>query len=68
MAESRPKKVKYVGLSDERVIRKSDWDKAGVKSTDTTRWNRKNKFTVDGLSEGALTLLKKDKDFVITNG
>lgn len=55
-------KVKYVGLSDERVIGAADWASIGV-THDGVQWDASNGFTVDISDEAANWLLPHDREF-----
>lgn len=62
------KHVKYVGLSDIRIIRKEDWAMIGVEHDDVI-WNRRNRFTVpaDKLSKEVLEYCQHDPELVIVS-
>lgn len=59
--------VRYVGLSDARVILKDQWALIDIDNEDV-EWNRSNHFTVraSDLSEQALGYCKSDPELVIT--
>lgn len=62
------KHVKYVGLSDVRIIRKEDWARIGIEHDDVA-WNRQNHFTIpaDDLSKEVLEYCQHDPELVIVS-
>lgn len=64
----KEKYVKYVGLSDVRIIRKEDWATIDVEHDDVV-WDRKNHFTVpaDSLPKRVLEYCERDPELVIVS-
>lgn len=62
------KYVKYVGLSDVRIIRKGDWATINIEHDDVV-WNRQNHFTVsaDDLPKEVLEYCEHDSELVIVS-
>lgn len=60
--------VKYVGLSDIRIIRKEDWASIDIDHEEVV-WDRSNHFTVraSDLSEQALGYCKADSELIVTS-
>lgn len=58
-------KVRYKGLSDERIIRSQDLKKHGIAIDATLTWNRSNNFAVvvDGMSDELESLLRDEGTF-----
>lgn len=58
--------VRYIGLSDARVIRKQDWKAVGVTQGDCV-WIKDNKFEIpiDKLSSDAVNWCDGQSDFVV---
>lgn len=62
----REKYIKYMGLSDIRVIRKETWKKIGVES-DTVQWDKSNQWRIkaEDLPEGVLRYCENDREFAV---
>lgn len=62
------KHVKYIGLSDVRIIRKADWAQIGIEHDDV-EWNRRNGFSIpaDKLSKEVLEYCQHDSELVIVS-
>lgn len=62
----REKYIKYMGLSDIRVIRKETWEKIGVEA-DTVQWDKTNGWKVKAgdLPEGVLRYCEHDSEFAL---
>lgn len=66
VAKLRHKYIKYVGLSDVRVIRPQDWKSIGVEAEEV-RWSSGNDFRIlaDDLPEEVLEYCQHDRELVI---
>lgn len=64
----REKLIRYVGLSDVRIIRKADWATIGVESEDV-QWDRFNAWTLpaSSLPQGVLEYCQHDPELVIVS-
>lgn len=62
-------KIRYKGLSDERIMSKKDLGDAGFPMSDGLRWDRKNLWTqfVDSPSDEFLDMLKRDGNFTVSD-
>lgn len=60
-------KIRYKGLSDERVMSKADLNAAGVGVDGQLKWDRSNRHVVyvDGMSERLEELLREEGTFTI---
>ena len=62
------KYVKYVGLSDVRIIRKADWARINIEHDDV-EWSCRNNFAIstDKLSKEVLEYCQRDPELVIVS-
>lgn len=68
VSKSAGKFVKYVGTATRRIITSEHWEREGASDMPTTEWtfNNEYKIPVSDFSEVALSYLKRDGRFKIT--
>jgi hypothetical protein len=64
----KEKFIKYVGLSDVRVIRPADWATIGIEAEEL-RWDKRNNFKVRAthLPRSVLEYCQHDRELVIVD-
>lgn len=64
----KEKVVKYMGLSDVRVIRKEDWAQIGVEHDDV-QWDKTNNWRVPAkdLSKDVLEYCQHDRELMVVD-